>query len=282
MNDARVTSSSWSSNFVVEQRFGRSNHLHSRSQSSHFPTERIDLDGDQFAITMTPTIDSCKRDDVVEEKKGQQQSQLVPAVVAKGGVLPSSLSSSSSSSAQERNDVLEDIHGVYKFPKEDPSYSTKCIQSTRQELLKIQNRAVGCSAYNKANFLAPTRVSKCNNFILMFLRAKWFNPKLAAKSIIKHFQWKQQLFGIEKLTKDITLDDLDVNDIHALQQSGSMYLLPKRDATGRLVVVCSMSSQLNSNSSLTVSTTNQVRFWDFSLMTLTCKYCILNEVKLYY
>ena len=53
---------------------------------------------------------------------------------------------------------------------------------------------------------------------------------------IRFFALKCDLFSREKLTKEITLDDLDKDDVHAVK-SGFICLLPERDTSGRLVMV---------------------------------------------
>ena len=137
-------------------------------------------------------------------------------------------------SVDQRNLVLEDIHGVHTFNKEDPTFVDNCIEQVYREITKIPNS--NRSAYNKANFLAPTRVSKNRKFNLMFLRAASFDPKATAHRIVKHFEFKLRLFGPEKLTQDITIDDLNEDDLSAYK-SGYSLVLPGKDCTGRAVVV---------------------------------------------
>ena len=136
----------------------------------------------------------------------------------------------------QRNFVLEDIHGVHTFNEEDPNYIDECIEQVYKEIQKIPNSSR--AAYNKANFLAPTKVSKNRKFNVMFLRASSYDTRQAAKRIVKHFDFKQRLFGNEKLVKDITFDDLMEDDINAYK-SGYSLVLPGKDCTGRAVVVMS-------------------------------------------
>jgi hypothetical protein len=72
-----------------------------------------------------------------------------------------------------------------------------------------------------------------------------------------HFQHKLDLFGIEKLAKRITLDDLDEDDKAALL-SGSVHMLRQKDRSGRTV---SFSIQERSY--------NQIRaMWYLAMATL--------------
>ena len=136
----------------------------------------------------------------------------------------------------QRNFVLEDIHGVHTFNEEDPKYIDECIEQVYKEIQKIPNSSR--TAYNKANFLAPTKVSKNRKFNVMFLRASSYDTRQAAKRIVKHFDFKQRLFGNDKLVKDITYDDLMEDDLNAYK-SGYSLVLPGKDCTGRAVVVMS-------------------------------------------
>ena len=137
-------------------------------------------------------------------------------------------------SVQERTELLEDIHGVHTFQEEDPAYIDRCIDEIQKHINRMSNSSR--SAYNKANFLAPTKVSKSRKFNLMFLRAACYDTKIAAKRMCKHFEYKLNLFGPEKLTKDITYEDLSEDDIEALH-SGYSLRLPGKDSTGRMVWV---------------------------------------------
>ena len=103
---------------------------------------------------------------------------------------------------------------------------------------------VGIEAYNKACFLAPsmycfenvsTMTQMSKDFYMMFLRSTKYDPQKSAVKLIKHFQFKKQLFGMEKVANDITMDDLNDDDKAALY-SGYHIVLPKRDNAGRFVL----------------------------------------------
>lgn len=98
------------------------------------------------------------------------------------------------------------------------------------EIQQIPEKA----AYDMAVKISPDYVQS-NRFRLMFLRACQGDAKKAAKRITRHFSTKLNLFGSEKLVKDIELSDLDEYDMEALQ-SGGFQVLPKRDLAGRNVL----------------------------------------------
>ena len=74
-----------------------------------------------------------------------------------------------------------------------------------------------------------------SQFRLMFLRCTEGNVKKAAKRTLRHFKTKLQLFGEDKLVRDIVLDDLNENDMESLL-SGGFQVLKDRDAAGRSVL----------------------------------------------
>eukprot|EP00980_Cylindrotheca_fusiformis_P029843 scaffold23925_cov157-Cylindrotheca_fusiformis.AAC.6 len=75
------------------------------------------------------------------------------------------------------------------------------------------------------------------DYRLMFLRADRFDIKAAAIRFVKHFQIKLELFGAEKLTVDITQDDLDSDSMEALY-SCTTQVSPLPDRGGRPIVIC--------------------------------------------
>jgi hypothetical protein len=132
-------------------------------------------------------------------------------------------------SLQERNRVLEDIHGVAKLSEEDPKFIDTCMELLEGEIRKISYKL----AYERALFLSPRHVL-CREFRIMFLRAERFDIVLAAKRITVYFEHKLQLFGETKLVKDIALEDLTDQDREALL-TGSFQSIGK-DQAGRTVL----------------------------------------------
>ena len=51
----------------------------------------------------------------------------------------------------------------------------------------------------------------------------------------RHFEFKRELFGDDKLVKDITLDDMDEDDLDAFA-TASLIPLKERDQSGRTVL----------------------------------------------
>ena len=79
------------------------------------------------------------------------------------------------------------------------------------------------------------RILTGNEFHLMFLRSTRFDPVFAAKKLVSYFQVKCDLFGPEKIAKEITLHDLDEEDMKALHDGNYMFL-PLLDMAGRNIL----------------------------------------------
>jgi hypothetical protein len=99
------------------------------------------------------------------------------------------------------------------------------------------------TAYEQATLMSPDYVENVE-FRLQFLRGDTFDVKSAAR-MISYFEWKQDLFGPENLTKDITLRDLDEESLNCLK-TGFMHPLPIRDKSGR-AIFCSCPALMGNN-----------------------------------
>jgi hypothetical protein len=131
---------------------------------------------------------------------------------------------------EERQQVYEDIHGVADVVPECPAFINRSIIELTKELSRIGKKP----AYDRALFMRPEYV-EARDFRIKFLRSERFDAKKTAVRLVDHFQMKLELFGLDKLVKDITLDDLDEDDMSSLLD-GSMQILPEKDRSGRSVI----------------------------------------------
>jgi hypothetical protein len=130
-------------------------------------------------------------------------------------------------SLQERNRVYEEVHGVAGHLEEDPEVIAQRLSEFDWHLSTIRNKP----AYDFALQQSPQYVND-RNFRLSFLRSTEFDAPKAAQKLVDHFDFKMGLFGLEKLAQNITLDDLDENDLIYLR-SGAIQILPAADRAGR-------------------------------------------------
>ena len=139
-------------------------------------------------------------------------------------------------SVHEREQIYEEIHGITTIINETPEMLASCLQQMRLELSRIPRRKRG--ALDRAMFLRPS-ITTDDNFHLMFLRACRFDPKCAASKMHRYFTNKLELFGEEKLTKTITLDDLGTTQETRILCEGANQFIPvnERGVIGRYTLV---------------------------------------------
>ena len=133
-------------------------------------------------------------------------------------------------SVAEKRRLDEEVHGenltVYNETEELVAQS---IRDMDEEIRKIRLR----SCYDRAKFLAP-HIVNAQEFKLMFLRSVEFEPRKAAQLIVKYYDMKQKLWGEDRLSNRITLQDFDEDDMEAFQ-SGAFQVLPCPDIHGRRI-----------------------------------------------
>jgi hypothetical protein len=134
-------------------------------------------------------------------------------------------------STKERDQVLHDIHGVSDETMETPEIIAQSLEQLQEEIQQIENK----EAYDLARSQNPNYVHN-RHFELRFLRADLFDIRNAALRLVQHFKVKLDLFGRDRLVKDISQEDLSENDMRNLY-SGYFQTLPLRDPAGRLISV---------------------------------------------
>jgi hypothetical protein len=130
-----------------------------------------------------------------------------------------------------REQVGQDLYGMHSV---DEMISPELFELLEREIQNLDDKNTDREAYNLARDLSPSYVYN-KAFRTMFLRATEGDCKKAAKRLVRHFSTKKRLFGEEKLVKDITLSDLNEDDMEALE-SGGFQVLAERDLAGRSVL----------------------------------------------
>jgi hypothetical protein len=135
----------------------------------------------------------------------------------------------------EQNQVWSDLTGseaaTLLQTDEPPEAIHFAIEELAQEIDKIPSKQK--QAFEMALSHFPDYVND-PSFILRFLRAERFDPGMTAARLVLHFEIKLELFGPEKLGREIILSDLDPDDMHSMNM-GYFQILPKRDFSGRPV-----------------------------------------------
>lgn len=134
-------------------------------------------------------------------------------------------------STEDREKVYHDVHGLSDEIEESAEFVDENLAKLGEELSKIRNK----EAYNAAKAIDQAYVEK-RDFRLQFLRAESFDAKKAALRIARHFQAKSDLFGRDKIARDILQSDLEKEDLECLY-AGYEQFLPARDCAGRVVFI---------------------------------------------
>lgn len=130
----------------------------------------------------------------------------------------------------ERTRVFADIGGAQEINPEDPEFVARSLRALNESLSKITTK----NAFDQAQKMDRQYIDN-PSFRLMFLRADNFDVDGAALRIVRHFESKLELFGPDKLARDITLEDLTADDMDALM-TGGLQILPHADQFGRLIL----------------------------------------------
>jgi hypothetical protein len=109
-------------------------------------------------------------------------------------------------SVQEREKILDNIHGVAKAQEETPEMLEKS-PTLLDKALATLSRSIR-KALDRAFFLRP-ELKNDRRLKLMFLQAEYIsNADLSAKRMAFHFKHQLELFGEDKLVTALTLKDL--------------------------------------------------------------------------
>ena len=132
-------------------------------------------------------------------------------------------------SFDEKQLAINDVHGVSTV-RDDTEFLDKKLAELEGELSKIPDK----KAYYMAKASSPSYVCD-RDFRIMFLRSDNFNAKNAAIRLVKHFEAKLELFGEDKLGRNIRISDLSSDEIKVLE-TGYTQLLMQRDRAGRAII----------------------------------------------
>jgi hypothetical protein len=158
-------------------------------------------------------------------------------------------------SREDREKVYFDLHGVSEQVEETPELIRKSLSELDKELEQLSNK----EAYDAAVSLNAEYVTN-EKFRLQWLRADSFDAKAAALRLARHFQAKLELFGRDKLGRDIVQDDLGESDMQALY-CGRSQTLPFRDRAGRAIAVLFPQIKLHISNEAKVSRSKWSRLW---------------------
>ena len=123
----------------------------------------------------------------------------------------------------------DDLHGV----AEDTAERSPEVNRLLVDLDEHLKKSKAGTAYEIAEKHNLAYVSS-RRFRMLFLRATRYDPQVSANQLIAYFDVKRELFGKEKLAREITLSDLDEDDVDCLL-NGSSLVSNFKDRAGRCV-----------------------------------------------
>ncbi|CAJ1945962.1 unnamed protein product [Cylindrotheca closterium] len=135
----------------------------------------------------------------------------------------------SSMTVQDREQAFLDVHGISPIIEETPELVSSKLEEMESQIQKQHRR----EAYDIAESMNPDYVRN-PEFRLMFLRSDLFNAYNAALRLIRHFEAKRDLFGVDKLTQEITQDDLDKESMDCLYMGHAQHLITP-DRSNRII-----------------------------------------------
>jgi hypothetical protein len=147
----------------------------------------------------------------------------------------------------DQNQVWDDLTGdeakrrIFQGGKEVLPYAEqaepRALIEEALHLLNIEINTLPASSkigLEKVMLSAPDYVND-RAFRLKFLRAERLDPQAAAVRMAIHFETKLDIFGEDKLGREIELCDLDENDLHSLNL-GYFQVLQSAVESGRRVL----------------------------------------------
>ncbi|KAL3928743.1 MAG: hypothetical protein SGBAC_012518 [Bacillariaceae sp.] len=137
---------------------------------------------------------------------------------------------------EERGEALDDVHCVGEELKETPEIIQKSLAELGVAIEQEKNTTYDIAMkQNRAYVEDPV-------FRLKFLRANLHDVNKAVRQMMSFLEKKAVHFGIEKVAREITLDDLTDED-RKFMLMGIYHIQDARDRTGR-VVLYSFNGQL--------------------------------------
>ena len=129
---------------------------------------------------------------------------------------------------EERQQHQEILHGVDEGTAEEASFIDDKLAELDLHLMQIKMGSMYEVAERQDSKFVNDRA-----FRIMFLRGNEYDSRAASDQMIRFFESKCELFGESKLTKHITMKDLDADDMAALESGYLQYI--GMDQSGRQI-----------------------------------------------
>lgn len=151
-------------------------------------------------------------------------------------------------SVQDRNEIQEEIHGVFCMAKEETPLLLK--QSLLEMSIALERiPQAEKKSYIRSRQLFPhTTYSIDDNWRLRMLRAEFFDVTKAAIRLCMYMDFIMEIFGqdrVELLERPIHLRDLEEdNETYRYLRSGLLQLSSYRDRSGRRIMILFLTKEM--------------------------------------
>jgi hypothetical protein len=142
-------------------------------------------------------------------------------------------------SLEDKQRAQEDMHGIDfdddgERKETDELFKKQKLAEMDLELQRLKTASTWSLQLAGIEMAERQNIDYVKNevFRLKFLRCELWDSSKAAARFIRHFDWKLELFGEEKLAKAICIEDLEPEDVKMLKK-GYFQRLPERDRAGR-------------------------------------------------
>lgn len=132
-------------------------------------------------------------------------------------------------SVEERSNALNDLHCVGEELKETPEMVEQALVEFEQVVQEEKTNVYEMAIQQNQSFVQEP------SFRLTFLRSNLYDVRQSVRKMMNLLRYKALYFGNDKIGRDITLDDLNEDDME-LMLSGLYHIQEGRDRTGRIVV----------------------------------------------
>eukprot|EP00526_Cylindrotheca_closterium_P004956 CAMPEP_0113640698 /NCGR_PEP_ID=MMETSP0017_2-20120614/21363_1 /TAXON_ID=2856 /ORGANISM="Cylindrotheca closterium" /LENGTH=623 /DNA_ID=CAMNT_0000551999 /DNA_START=33 /DNA_END=1901 /DNA_ORIENTATION=- /assembly_acc=CAM_ASM_000147 len=132
-------------------------------------------------------------------------------------------------SVQERANALADVHCVGEELKETPEMIEKGLAEFQKAVEEAKNPVYEMACQQNRSYVEDPTLR------LQFLRANFYDVGTSVRKMMNVLQYKAKYFGHDMVARDITLDDLNEEEMELIL-SGLCHIQDGRDRSGRVVL----------------------------------------------
>mmetsp|Transcript_4017 Transcript_4017/g.9277 ORF Transcript_4017/g.9277 Transcript_4017/m.9277 type:complete len:495 (-) Transcript_4017:264-1748(-) len=132
-------------------------------------------------------------------------------------------------SVQERANALDDVHCVGEELKETPEMIEKGLAEFQKAVEEARNPVYEMACQQNRSYMEDPTLR------LQFLRANFYDVGASVHQMMNLLECKAKYFGNDAVARDITLDDLNEEDM-VMMLSGLCHIQDGRDRSGRVIL----------------------------------------------